>query len=254
MQTTTEQLHIAAQYLTAASKSFVPTKADDSHTNLGWNHQTKSLETRDLNPQGLRLTLNHEFFSLDVTHPKSGVEASFPLEGATHLDTVAWIGREMQFCGIDTPFEFDLHFDLPYIEDFDDQKFTGIDEKEAMAIGQLRWMADKAVQSAQNLFSDLSDVRVWPHHFDSGALGTLKSNPDISIGLGLSIPDNLSDTYYFYVSGYKGEKAIDTAGFPSLDKGKWLNDGWKGALLQAEGVSIPVVGNFLMKAISAFDQ
>jgi hypothetical protein len=35
-----DQLHIAAQYLAAANMSFLEKKADDSHTNLGFNTDT----------------------------------------------------------------------------------------------------------------------------------------------------------------------------------------------------------------------
>jgi hypothetical protein len=74
--TQNETLHLAAQYLATAAKSFIKTKEDDSHINLGWNSDEKRLETHDLSNDGLRLALNYLEYSLDFIHPKSGLGAS----------------------------------------------------------------------------------------------------------------------------------------------------------------------------------
>ena len=46
----------------------------------------------------------------------------------------------------------------------------------------------------------MSDARIWPHHFDLGAL--LPIGDGRAIGLGLSPGDGAYDEPYFYTSPY----------------------------------------------------
>ena len=45
----TNQIHIAAQYLATTSINFLTKKADDSHTNVGFNSEKGYVETWPLN-------------------------------------------------------------------------------------------------------------------------------------------------------------------------------------------------------------
>lgn len=249
----TEPLHRAVQYLATASKSFLPAKDDDSHTNVGWNPISKSFETHALDKKGLTLALNVDAYSLDFIHPISGIEASFPLGGANHLDIVNWIERERAFYKIEKEYTFDLHYDLPYKDAFnDDSSFPKLKEEELKAQIQLRWLADKALALAAGQFDLLSDIRVWPHHFDTGSIGSNLSEKDVSYGLGLSIPDHVEDDYYFYVTKYKGDESVNVSRFSKLKNGEWKHDGWNGAALRATAKSLPEVVSFFAEAIKAY--
>ena len=60
----------------------------------------------------------------------------------------------------------------------------------------------KSVDRAQGDVG-LGDDRVWPHHFDLGALLKLTAEkPDHMLGLGLSPGDTGIDMPYFYCSPY----------------------------------------------------
>ena len=255
LMTVSESLHRALQYLATASKSFLPPKDDDSHTSVGWNSVSKSFETHPFNKSGLALALNLEVFSLDFIHPVSGIEASFPLEGAKHLDIVNWIERERLFCKIDEDYKFELHYDLPYDTGFDDSlTYPKIKEAELKSHIQLRWLANKSLELASSHFDVFSDIRVWPHHFDTGAIGYQLNEKGSSFGLGLSIPDNVSDDYYFYVSKYNENESVNVSRFSKLKNGEWKFKGWNGAALDASGKSLPGVISFFSEAIKGYSE
>jgi len=251
--TQTESLHRAVQYLAAASKSFLPAKEDDSHTNLAWNPTSKSFETHAFDKSGLALALNLEAYSLDFIHPVSGIEASFPLGGAKHLDVVNWIEREREFCKVPHPFSFDLHYNLPYDEEFDDHlAFPKLKLDDLKPHIQLRWLADKALALTSGHFDMFSDIRTWPHHFDTAAIGSNLKDQEITFGVGLAIPDDVEDDYYFYVSKYIGNESVNVSRFSKLKNGEWKFDGWNGAILRASGKSLPEVLSFYAEAIKAY--
>ena len=83
---------------------------------------------------------------------------------------------------------------------------------------------------AQNLNSE---IRIWPHHFDTGAYTIYNDISGEAIGLGLAVPDNVCRDHYFYISGYKGHEVIDTSDFKPLSLGSWSVNGFKGAILPA---------------------
>lgn len=251
--TQNETLHLAAQYLATTAKCFVKAKADDSHTSLGWNADEKQLESKALNSEGLKLALNYGEYSLDFTHPKSGVEASYPLVGARHHDIVHWIMRESKFAGLLGEYEFNLHYELPYKGAFNaDFIYPEADEDELAQLIQLRWLADKSIAAVAQQFRLMSEVRVWPHHFDTGAIGYFDASKKVSVGIGLAIPDKMLEDWYFYAAGYHGSDPIKTDEFKPLKNGSWRSGDWNGATLEAKGKSMPVVASFLSEAIRTF--
>lgn len=74
-----------------------------------------------------------------------------------------------------------------------------------------------------------TDIRIWPHHFDLGAILYLDPTGEHrQIGIGLSPGDGAYAEPYFYVTPHPLAK--DTA-FPSLPSGTWRREGWTGAVL-----------------------
>jgi len=251
--TQNETLHLAAQYLATAAKSFIKTKEDDSHINLGWNSDEKRLETHDLSNDGLRLALNYLEYSLDFIHPKSGLGASYPLGGARHHDVMNWISREAKFAGIEKEYTFELHYDLAHLNELtDDYRFLANDPEQLKELTQLRWLANKTIEMALSNFHSASEIRIWPHHFDTGVLAYFDQSKKVSVGLGLAIPDEKVDDWYFYISAYHGNDPIKTDNFKSLKNGEWRSGEWNAAILKASGESLPIVSSFINEALKVF--
>lgn len=241
----TQQLHLAAQYLATTAKSFLDAKADDSHTNLEFSVEGKNLQTWPLDYMGTKLCLNYEEFSLEW---KSHENISFLLDGKTHEEIVSWLSQTSKTLGFEKPYQFDLHYDMPYSMNPTD-KFKKSDVQKLIG---LRTMAHNALRSFLEKEQMTSDIRIWPHHFDTGAFCVLDDGSGKSVGMGLSIPDAMIDEHYFYISGYIGHDSLDTSTFGNLPHGKWLNEGFKGAVLPASEINTEITFQFLTAAFKAY--
>ena len=239
-------MHLAAQYLAAAGISFVAKKDDDSHTNVGFSIEKAGMETHALSENSDVLSLDYKTFSLNW-NSESG-STSFPLDGATHIDVLSWLkGTSKTF--LNKTFRYEFHYDLPY-EISDDFIFSLSDTSKLEDLLQLRILAQRTIEETLKSEQLVSPIRVWPHHFDSGAYSNLKEG--VAIGFGLAIPDGVCNEHYFYMSGYKGHNAIPTNGFSSLSKGEWKNDGFTGAILPAETVGLSEAVLFFKEAIECY--
>ena len=78
-------LHRAVQYLATAAKSYVPSRPDDSHTNLGWNGQAMAFSTHDLDDTGVSLQFQVPSFQLQWVRDHH-LLAGFDLDGRTHTE------------------------------------------------------------------------------------------------------------------------------------------------------------------------
>ncbi|MBT2163160.1 hypothetical protein [Zobellia barbeyronii] len=240
-----KMMHLAAQYLAAAGISFVEKKADDSHTNLGWSIEKQRLETHPLSREGDVLALNYNNFSLEWNSPKNN--ASFALDGKTHQQVLEWLTNSANtFLG--KTYNYDFHYDLPY--SIDDSFTFILDASKLKELADLRTLTQSGLERTLEVNGLSSDIRIWPHHFDSGAYVIISD--DLSIGFGLAVPDTMINEHYFYISGYKGHNGLDTSKFDSLSLGEWNNDGFKGAVLPATKINEEQVVQFFTEAINTY--
>lgn len=243
-----QTIHLAAQYLAAAGISFIPERADDSHTNLGFSKETKSFETWPLNECGSRLTLDLGKFELNWASVKES--RSLSLHGCSHTQVLEWIYLSCTALKLGKPYNYNFLYELPYpISDkYIFQKDQEVLDKEI----RLRSLAHNVFVQFLRKHQLSSDIRTWPHHFDTGVFANLPAKPDISVSAGLAIPDSLVSDYYFYVSAYEGQDSLDTSAFTNLDHGKWLQNGFQGAVLAASEIDEKVALNFLDAALDAY--
>ena len=239
-------MYLAAQYLAAAGISFVKKEEDDSHTNLGFSIEKTRMETHPLSENGDILSLDYKNFSLNW-HSKSG-SISFALDGSTHADVLNWL-KETSKTFLNKSYSYGFHYDLPY-EITDDFKFKLVDANRLAELLQLRIIAQATLEQTLKEENLESPIRVWPHHFDSGAYAGLHKN--IAIGFGLAVPDTMCKEHYFYISGYKGRDALNTEGFSPLSNGAWKNDGFKGAILPATSIDKSKAVLFFKEAIQNY--
>ncbi|WP_405369329.1 hypothetical protein [Nonlabens sp. Asnod2-A12] len=242
-----KQMHLAAQYLAAAGISFLEKKADDSHTNLGFDIERGSLETHLLSDHGDQLFLNYVDFSLEWKSKSSSIV--YNLDGSTHEDVLKWI-TETARKALNKTYSYNLHYDLPYKID-SSFTFKLEDPKELVDLKNLRTQIQLSLEQINADFNLNTSIRVWPHHFDSG-IYTKFPDSDISIGFGLAIPDTVSPVHYFYISGYNNNGQMETANYADLSRGKWSKEGFKGAILPAAGETASQATTFFKEAIQVF--
>lgn len=246
-----EQLHLAAQYLATVQISFLDKKEDDSHTNLEFNYHSGRLETWPLNSNGLKLVLSYETFSLGWIDDENAIGEIFSLDGKNHSNVLAWLELKPKEHKLNGNYRFDLHYELPY-ELTDEYEFKISDKRELSKLKEQRVLINTVLEQVLKDQNLKSEIRVWPHHFDTGAYSVLPDSNEIAVGFGLALPDALIDDFYFYISGYKGHTAIDVSGFTSLSQGNWISKGFVGAVLSATKISKKTALEFFTEAICAY--
>ncbi|NKI30374.1 hypothetical protein [Croceivirga thetidis] len=239
------QIHFITQYLAMAGKRFLEPKPDDSHTNLCFNSENKSFETWSLNQNGLKLQFDLPDFRLQWS-----TGTSFELDGKTHATVVQWLESSANEFDFNKPYNFELHYELPFKWD-DSFTFEMPDNSLLRSEIELRTMANNALQEFLTENNLSSAIRIWPHHFDTGAFVLLEGT-EKSVGMGMAIPDTLLDEHYLYLSGYVGHNGIDTSNFNPLSLGQWKNEGFKGAVLPVSDISQNHAVQFLNEALSQY--
>lgn len=247
----TDQVHIAAQYLATASINFLDKKKDDSHTNLGFNTKKGYLETWPLNDEGCKITFDYYGFSLHWVTDEATRMTIF-LDGKTHQEVVRWMSDVTRFLGRSTPYTYQLHYELPYKKITADFTFHKPAEQELKSLLRGREIAQNALETTREDLNLDTDIRIWPHHFDSGGFIVLDAANKISVGFGMAIPDTVVDDFYLYVSGYNGHDGIDTNSFEKLSFGSWRNEGFKGATLPMQTTDVTKAVAFFKEAISMY--
>ncbi|MCL5246211.1 hypothetical protein M4I21_10360 [Cellulophaga sp. 20_2_10] len=243
----TEIMHFAAQYLAAAGISFIEKKADDSHTNLGFSVRNQQLETHPLSINGDILCLNYNTFSLDWSSSK--FSASFFLENKTHVQALEWLHNSAKiFLGKEYKYQF--HYALPNV--IDDSFTYELNISELSELASLRTVAQSTILETLRELNLKSEVRVWPHHFDTGAFASL--NSELDLGLGMAIPDEVVNEHYFYISGYKDGKSIETNSLEMLTEGEWKNNGFKGAVLPVKKAKKDKAIQFFTSVVKEYEK
>ncbi len=228
-----KMMYLLVQYLAAAGISFLEKKDDDSHSNLGFSIENSSMYSRPFNDNGDKLSVNFKKFTLEWS--SNGVITSLRLDGATHTEILKWIKKMAAKAAIKAPYDYSFHYDFPY-QVKDNFVFKLLDANRLGELLKLRVLAQMSLETflqAQNLNSE---IRIWPHHLDTGAYAIYNDSSGEAIGLGLAVPDSVCSDHYFYINGYKGHEGIDTSGFKPLTLGSWGVNGFKGAILPAKEI------------------
>lgn len=228
MNNTIEQIHLASQYLAAATISFLEKKSDDSHTNLGWDPVNNRLTTHLFgnNQIGINLsTVNLEWLI------EGRLEQSIDLQESTHREILNWFKEAVKQYGIEKDFAYAFHYDLPYEAITEEDKFS-FNLQETMRYAEHLSKAQRSFNTflVENNLS--SPIRVWPHHFDLGFYTALDDTGDLFMSGGLAIADTMLDELYFYSAGWLKGVAINVRAYSGLKKGEWRND-WDGAVLRS---------------------
>ena len=160
-----QKTYIAVQYLSAAGIQFVDKEDDDSHTNLGFVTQTGCLKTHPLSENGDVIQFNYNTFSLEW-HSKNEA-LTFPLNGKSHHEVLAWLDeKSLRF--LDQKYQYSFHYDFTYpiSSDF---VFGEVNSEELQKLLDLRVLAQITLEAVLKENNLVSDIRIWPHHFDTGA-------------------------------------------------------------------------------------
>ncbi len=237
------QAHHAAQWLARAARAYVPSRPDDSHTNLGWNDTLGGFTTHLLK-NGMHLSLRIADLTL-VLHgyERTAPIQSFSLDGRTDAQARQWLGEQLRARSLDAhALDAPSPYDIPAHAVTQGAAYGVADLADALA-ELSAWFANaefllvriQRQMIGRNLAA--SDVRCWPHHFDLATLISLPMrNADATgyVGAGFSPGDKYYEEPYFYVSVYPKP---DIAALPRLPKlGHWHTHEFTAAVAPANQI------------------
>jgi hypothetical protein len=194
------QAHYAAQWLARAARAYIPARAHDDHTNLGWDSAFGGLVTHLL-PDGSRLGLRIADLTLALldVHPRE-----LPLDGRAEAEVRTWLGghvaaRNLAAGKLDDPLPYALPDHVLALG----ARYSLDEYGDAFKV-LATWFANgsEAVASAQKRLVakrlKAPPVRCWPHHFDFDCLVDLGRGR--TMGIGYCPGDEFCDEPYFYTS------------------------------------------------------
>jgi len=250
---TDQQLHILSQVIAKANRTFVPSKEDDSHTNLGFDSLANRIVGHWIEtPTGqCLLTLNLSNQNFEWINNKQDIVLSTETIGKTISEIQKEISSSLSVLELNPDgFIDDLHYEIPTYS-FTGNPVQKMNKEDLVLWTHYRLLANEACGAILNYLSVSGEIRIWPHHFDTGIY--VAANPNIGIGFGLAMEDQMAGAPYLYMSGYPSNGDLDFKNVKELPFGKWiLSDYWNGAIITLEELdSFPRAGTtFIIEALN----
>lgn len=233
-----QQLHWAAQFIAMAGQSYLPPQPDDRHTNMGWEAGTQRICGRILRQEGVNVQVGIDVpgFRLMLMEENGQQLAATPLEGRTREELRQWLEVQLAHLGMPAlPLSYIDHYDLPDHPLARGAVFQKPESDLLEAWMALRTNAQALLRNVAAAYPTASEVRIWPHHFDTGVYIPLRQNEEGTdthvLGAGLAMTDQVANEPYLYVFGWMKNGSIDYGLMPMLEYGRWSKGDWKGAYL-----------------------
>jgi len=221
-------IHRLAQFPAMVGKNLAHQTPDDSHATLNWNSSKQRLESQLIDDE-FQLCVSLSNFSLCWS--KNGkVISEQPANGKNKDHLLGWVKEQVSIAGLDAAkIHYIDHYEVPEHAVDTGRTFVKPSDEILNAWIAHRTNANEMMALINHAVGMDSDIRVWPHHFDTGtyyAFGNKKA-----IGAGWAIGDSMSESPYLYIYPWHADESIDLSHAPSLDAGKWMTDRWIGAIL-----------------------
>lgn len=231
-----KQQHHAAQFLALVGRHLIPQKADDSNTNMEFIPGENLLLGNAL-PNGMRVGLQSTELKLFILDKGNDIKKTIQLVGKTKQQVFVELSQNLADVGIDvTNLKNELHYEIPAHPLDKGAVFSVEDVNDFIENANYRHNAKIVLNEITNVFQQDEPIRIWPHHFDTGAFFTVAKNEKgesaQTIGIGLAIPDSMIDEPYYYLSFWSADPVEGMDQLPALPSGKWMMPDWNGAVLK----------------------
>ncbi|MEM6265644.1 MAG: hypothetical protein AAGI38_24290 [Bacteroidota bacterium] len=235
-------LHGLSQIIVKANRCFVPYKKDDSHTNLYYDCLGDRITGRWLNTSENRflIALNLANFHIEIIDATQQLIASVSTVSYHISDIEKKIEAMITKLGFDASgYRGPLHYEIPAY-DFLNKPIAPIDTNSLETWKTYRSMANEACSNLLGHAQLSAEIRIWPHHFDTGIYTEI--NNKLAIGFGLAMKDDMVGAPYFYMSGFALKGELHYENLPETPLLKWvLTEQYKGAVLPLDTlVEVPV--------------
>lgn len=222
--------HWASQLPSIAGSAYLPELVDDSQSNLGWDPKQQVMRAELHSNVASSLRLGD--FTLLVEQGAGTPVAELPLAGQTLEAAIAWLSEQLAE-RIGKPHQaLKLRdYEMPSHAVQGGAPFSALQDGQGDVLAT--WF-DAAARAFDTLIEDesqVTDARIWPHHFDLGLLVYCDVPDERAVGVGFEPGDGTYPDPYFYVNPYPQPRG---AALPELSSGaSWHTDGWIGAILPA---------------------
>lgn len=255
-----KKLHFLSQIIAKANRSYVPSKPDDSHTNLYFDTLAGRIVGRWINNgrDQLLLTLNLSTYELEWLNSHRKPVMTIETLGKTMTQVEDEMdGRlgelELKPQGFKDP----LHFEIPEYA-FANEPIEKIDNIHLDVWKQFRQLANRLSYLVLGDLQVVGEVRIWPHSFDTGSY--VEIGDKLGLSFGLAMKDELVEEPYFYMSGRAIHGSLNYNDLPDLEGGKWIIAGkWNGSVLPISQLSNgsfsenrQVIVDYLSKSVNWF--
>ena len=235
---TDERLHLLCQAIAKANRTYVPSREDDSHTNLFFDVLGDRIVGRGIDtPIGsIRLCLRLDDLHFAWLDRFGAMHHSEPAVGRTMPDIEQALAHGLRQWKLDpSGFHDELHFEITEYP-FNQERITALPEAGIAAWRGFRRLANAACWSLLGHLRAQGEPRIWPHHFDTGVYVEVPISPGkdekLGIGFGLAMADPMVREPYAYLSAYPSAGSIAYDRLPALRRGRWeTGPHWKGAVL-----------------------
>jgi hypothetical protein len=233
---TDQLLHQISQLIAKINKAYLPSKSDDSHTNLYFDELGKRITGRWFSGSEGSYLVVFDLFAWDY---------QILDETLSVVDRISHIGKKIDQVEVELRDKLKdlglsvnkllepLHFEIPEYP-FVDSFLNPPKDRDLEFWSQIRGLANRACFQFLGHIQKKEETRIWPHHFDTGVY--VEINKEVGIGFGLAMADTMVPSPYFYLSGYDlKNKSWNWPEVKKLRVGNWIiTEHWKGAVLPVQ--------------------
>ena len=186
------------------------TQTDDSQANIIWNSDQARLEGHPFEHMGqqLRLVIDLPTFSLQFLDESDKPIDTFYADNKTPTQATDWWQTVMHTWGFNPTKPLNYQLETAPV---------ALDTQYSRPAKQSEWadwrtIANQKLAELNQLSGRTSDIRIWPHHFDTGVYYSIpdeQGKEQAAIWAGYAIADAVSPEPYFYLSGYNKQHPID---------------------------------------------
>lgn len=226
-----QRIHLLCQVLAKINRNFVSEKEDFSHSTLSFDPLGERIVSHWIKAKkgNFILTLDLQEFNFAWLDASFRIIKKYSIFNKTISALENEISSDFENLGIGgNGFPKKLKYKIPDYS-FKSEKFQTFESPTVNKWIYYRNIANEACARFLRHLMTEEDIRIWPHHFDTGIFKEISGK--IGIGFGLAMQDSVVDSPYFYLSGYLLEGELSFENLPPLKFGKWDIGEWNGAVL-----------------------
>ena len=235
-----QQVHRLSQIIAKVNRTYVTSREDDGHTNLYFDPLDHRVLGRWVaaGSKKMILTIDLQRLTLEWLDHMHQVQFSIPILGKSIGQLELAVESSLSDLGINPDgFRQPMHYSMPAYPQ-SDQVIHRLDPNALAKWERIRALANHACFDLLGYLQTPAEVRIWPHHFDTGVY--VEPNKQMGLGFGLAMRDDMVGTPYFYLSVYAlGNGPVHYDAATELVFGSWISEkNWQGAVLRLEEVNL----------------